>query len=544
MNKLYTILVLTALALSSASAQFTHTNSATVDAYEVTGNFDSYSWEWIGADSQSNTFYITFNGTPADLSSATLGWKMSLNTSTGKLDYLIVPDSDITYSATGTVTFAVANTNIPPDNTYLTELFAYTGATNVTRTLAQGIVDVRQSLYESDSEYTFPTSVDPADYVLKAGDFDQFTSLGGTAGQYWKADGSGSGSWDTPTTGDITSVVAGTGLDGGGTSGDVTLNLNAASIASLLLADSALQNGDSNTNLVNDAGYSTTVGDFLADGSVPMTGDFNGGDNAATNFSGVSIGAVAPSDEYPLRITGEYLGVLRGSIKNTSTGIFAQSALEAVNNLDYRVSLSVFGGSHGTLANVAGLYSTGYGNMAYVLDGNHKHVFYIDKDDGHSYGALTNEVMHIDEDGLDVSGAVIATDYEGDGSALTGVAILANAQSFLNTNSFSSAVGTGATVGHHDYAGRFAGADGGIVEVGQDNGYAIEVKSGSTLLKDTETDDLKVDGDLEVTGNITVDKIYFENGGTNSWLTMSSATSGVWRINGSNTVFNVTLGQE
>ena len=44
--------------------------------------------------------------------------------------------------------------------------------------------------------------------------------------------------------------------------------------------------------------------------------------------------------------------------------------------------------------------------------------------------------------------------------------------------------------------------------------------------------------------SITVDKIYFANGGTNSWLTMSSTTSGVWRINGSNTIFNVTLGQE
>jgi len=382
MNKLYTILVLTALALSSASAQFTHTNSATVDAYEVTGNFDSYSWEWIGADSQSNTFYITFNGTPADLSSATLGWKMSLNTSTGKLDYLIVPDSDITYSATGTVTFAVANTNIPPDNTYLTELFAYTGATNVTRTLAQGIVDVRQSLYESDSEYTFPTSVDPADYVIKAGDFTQFTGLGGTAGQFWGANGSGGGSWATISASVAWGAITGT------------------------LSDQ--------TDLQN-ALDAKGVGDFLADGSVPMTGDLNMGGNDLTNASGVAIADGVVSTGVPLSISDAYNGALRSTTINTSDGIYAQSAVQVKNNLGYRASLSVFGGSHGSLANVAGLYSTGYGDLAYVLDGNHDHVWYTDKDDGHSFGALTNEIMKLTSGGnLTVAGTVegidIATD--------------------------------------------------------------------------------------------------------------------------------------
>jgi len=44
--------------------------------------------------------------------------------------------------------------------------------------------------------------------------------------------------------------------------------------------------------------------------------------------------------------------------------------------------------------------------------------------------------------------------------------------------------------------------------------------------------------------NITVDRIYFTLGGTNSWITMSSATSGVWRINGQDTEFNYLLGQE
>ena len=70
----------------------------------------------------------------------------------------------------------------------------------------------------------------------------------GSSGQVLTSGGAGSApSWQSPTTGDITSVTAGVGLSGGDTSGDVTLTLDLSELSGVTPA-----NGDSLETLDSD----------------------------------------------------------------------------------------------------------------------------------------------------------------------------------------------------------------------------------------------------------------------------------------------------
>jgi len=196
-------------------------NASTSDVTKVTGNFDTFSWKWLGHTSQTNDFFVKSGSTWVDLDAVNVGYKISRNTNTGLVTYVNSTNVTITDS---NVTFNVANTNIPPNGTYLFELYSWTGATtNQSASLAQGKVKVNQSLYqEGDASYPWPAAqfveqivagvgvtISPATGVgvvtinggqytnifAGAGTTGAVTSAAGDAGKFLKADGT----WATPT---------------------------------------------------------------------------------------------------------------------------------------------------------------------------------------------------------------------------------------------------------------------------------------------------------------------------------------------------------
>ena len=108
----------------------------------------------------------------------------------------------------------------------------------------------------------------------------------------------------TTNQGDITSVVAGTGLSGGGTTGDVTLNVGGLTVAefngnaitaageSFVDDDATLMTSAAINDLIESKGYTTEVGDIT--GVTAGTGLSGGGDSGVVtlNVSGVTVNEI------------------------------------------------------------------------------------------------------------------------------------------------------------------------------------------------------------------------------------------------------------
>jgi len=181
--------------------------------------------------------------------------------------------------------------------------------------------------------------------------------------------------------GTITGVTAGTDLTGGGTSGNVTLNLDTTKVPLLSAANTFIGNQAITGNL-------TDTGNITATGAITgQTGSFsvNSSTTAALTVtqSGGADGVYvnAPSAYYGLYVNGDAIGALGNAVAKGGDGVYGNATggngVYGIDIATSGASVGVYGqsnsssgyGVEGTSANV-GVFGSGTGSGGIGLDGH------------------------------------------------------------------------------------------------------------------------------------------------------------------------------
>jgi hypothetical protein len=355
----------------------------------------------------------TTNAAPTGLASGELAY-----TSNGEILFLGHPDGTTGSIAIGgrrvpgTLTAnqaLVANSTLGIDKVVVanltpTQIFANSGVGNAGQVLTSGAtgnvywstpVDVSYDLLTVANVSLGVVRLDPS-----SGTDDDIRFIG-AGGVTVTSDGSGNVTI-TGTTGDITAVTAGNGLTGGGTSGDVTLNIGAANGINVTADAVGVTTGstltvDATGIHVNTANLTIATSQLTGTANLTiatsqLSGDValgtqTSGDYVATITAGVGISGSSSGEGGAATIAV----VANNGITANSTGVFARAA----NGISVDASGINVTGGNGLVANASGVHVVAANGIS------------VDAD---SVGVTTGSTLTVNATGIHVNSALSITD--------------------------------------------------------------------------------------------------------------------------------------